>query len=314
MGSVALKNATSGTLTLSPPTGALGTVTVTVPAATDTLVNLASSQTLTNKTITTFGGALTFNPANANFTLSPTGTGTGAIAPATAGTINNMSVGVTTALAGNFTSIGATTRGTGAFTTLDANSTVTLSPANVAVTISPSGTGTVAISPVGALTINPTAASTINNASIGVTTPLAVKTTGLTLNSTTSTITLNASVGTSGQVLTSAGAGATPTWTTPSGASSPSTQTTDFSPAAGGLYCVDTTSGAITATLPASPANGDTITFLDCKQRFATANLILGRNALTIMNSATDLTVNTNNANFRVVYVSNGGVTTWMIY
>jgi hypothetical protein len=40
---------------------------------------------------------------------------------------------------------------------------------------------------------------------------------GLTLSGTTSTITLNGSVGTSGQVLTSAGAGATPTWTTVSG-------------------------------------------------------------------------------------------------
>jgi hypothetical protein len=47
----------------------------------------------------------------------------------------------------------------------------------------------------------------------------AFTTTGLTLSSTTSPITLNASVGTSGQVLTSAGAGATPTWTTPSGGS-----------------------------------------------------------------------------------------------
>jgi hypothetical protein len=52
VGQVALKNATSGTLTLSPPTGALGTVTVTIPAATDTLVNLAGTQTLTNKTLT----------------------------------------------------------------------------------------------------------------------------------------------------------------------------------------------------------------------------------------------------------------------
>jgi hypothetical protein len=39
---------------------------------------------------------------------------------------------------------------------------------------------------------------------------------GLTLNGSTSPITLNTNVGTSGQVLTSAGAGATPTWTTPS--------------------------------------------------------------------------------------------------
>lgn len=66
--------------------------------------------------------------------------------------------------------IGSVTPNTGAFTTLTASGAVTLSPANVAVAISPSGTGTVAISPVGALTINPTAASTINNASIGATT------------------------------------------------------------------------------------------------------------------------------------------------
>jgi hypothetical protein len=43
-----------------------------------------------------------------------------------------------------------------------------------------------------------------------------ISTAGLILPSTTSPITLNASVGTAGQVLTSAGAGATPTWTTPS--------------------------------------------------------------------------------------------------
>jgi hypothetical protein len=46
-----------------------------------------------------------------------------------------------------------------------------ITPANAAVSISPTGTGTVAISPAGALTINPTAASTINNASVGATTP-----------------------------------------------------------------------------------------------------------------------------------------------
>jgi hypothetical protein len=51
VGAVQLNNATSGSITIQPPTGALGTVTVTVPAATDTLVNLASAQTLTNKSI-----------------------------------------------------------------------------------------------------------------------------------------------------------------------------------------------------------------------------------------------------------------------
>jgi hypothetical protein len=61
-----------------------------------------------------------------------------------------------------------------------------------------------------------------------------ITTTGLTLSSTTSPITLNASVGTSGQVLTSAGAGATPTWTTVSGGSfTGGTLTSDLVLAAG---------------------------------------------------------------------------------
>jgi hypothetical protein len=50
---------------------------------------------------------------------------------------------------------------------------VSSTAANAALVFSPTGTGTVAISPAGALTINPTAASTINNTSIGVTTPAA---------------------------------------------------------------------------------------------------------------------------------------------
>jgi len=49
--SVTFSNATSGTIQLQPVTGALGTVTVSIPAATDTLVNLSGTQELDNKTL-----------------------------------------------------------------------------------------------------------------------------------------------------------------------------------------------------------------------------------------------------------------------
>lgn len=52
VGNIGFRNATSGTITLAPVAGALGTVTLTLPAITDTLVTLTASQTLTNKTLT----------------------------------------------------------------------------------------------------------------------------------------------------------------------------------------------------------------------------------------------------------------------
>lgn len=62
----------------------------------------------------------------------------------------------------------------------------------------------------------------------GVNTTGTVTTAGLTLSSTTSPITLNASVGTTGQVLSSAGAGATPTWRDGPVDGTTSTATTGF--------------------------------------------------------------------------------------
>lgn len=51
-GSVTYGNATSGLLTVQPVTGALGTVTLSLPAITDTLVTRNTTDTLTNKTLT----------------------------------------------------------------------------------------------------------------------------------------------------------------------------------------------------------------------------------------------------------------------
>lgn len=85
-----------------------------------------------------------------------------------------------------------------------------INPANAAVSISPTGTGTV--------TINPASASTMNNVVIGATTPVAGSFTDF---SVTGTFKLDGSEGTSGQVLTSAGAGNTPVWTTAVGPTGP---------------------------------------------------------------------------------------------
>lgn len=51
VGAIGFRNATSGTITLQPVTGALGTVTLSLPAATDTLVGKATTDILSNKTL-----------------------------------------------------------------------------------------------------------------------------------------------------------------------------------------------------------------------------------------------------------------------
>jgi hypothetical protein len=69
--------------------------------------------------------AININPANAAVSIAPTGTGTVTLNPATASTINNMS-------------IGATTPSTGAFTTLTSSANFT--PTSYTETITASGT------------------------------------------------------------------------------------------------------------------------------------------------------------------------------
>jgi len=51
------------------------------------------------------GSTVTLNPVNANISMQPTGTGTITIKPTVTGTIDNMTIGATTAAAGSFTAI-----------------------------------------------------------------------------------------------------------------------------------------------------------------------------------------------------------------
>jgi hypothetical protein len=75
-------------------------------------------------------------------------------------------------------------------------------------------------------------------------------------------------------------------------------------------YGVNTTGGAITATLPATPSTGQAIFFADAGGAYATNNLTVAPNGQTIMGTAGDLTVSTTNQNFGLFY--NG--TTWRTY
>ncbi len=75
---------------------------------------------------------------------------------------------------------------------------------------------------------------------------------------------------------------------------------TTVQPGAGLL--VDTSGGARTITLPASPATGDFVSFIDAKYTFDTNALTVGRNSSNIANTAADLVVNTEGAGFTLVY------------
>lgn len=91
VGASAFNNATSGTVTVKPVTGALGTVTLSLPAATDTLIGKATTDTLTNKTFDTAGTGNAFSIAGVAVTAN---TGTGAVARATSPTFVTPALGI----------------------------------------------------------------------------------------------------------------------------------------------------------------------------------------------------------------------------
>ena len=77
----------------------------------------------------------------------------------------------------------------------------------------------------------------------------------------------------------------------------------NFTAVASEGYFVDTSSAAITATLPSSATQGDEVSIIDYAGTFDTNNLTVGRNSHNIQGSAADLTVSTERAGFTLVYV-----------
>ena len=76
----------------------------------------------------------------------------------------------------------------------------------------------------------------------------------------------------------------------------------------GDQLLIDTSGGGlgttVTVTLPASPAVGNEVTFIDSGNAFGSNNLTINRNSQPILGTAANLTVSTNGAAFTLVYVN----------
>ena len=225
---VAITGGTISTLTspIGVPSGGTGAATLTGYVKGTGTSALTASASIPNTDITGLG---TMSTQNAN-----------AIA-VTGGTINGTTIGATTATTGAFTTVTASTSlttpivqatnsgglalrnsagttqismGAGGGDNVSINVSTNINGTNAQIDISPTGTGHVHMKPSGsgAIEIAPTSVGTIDNMTIGATTPKNGSFVDLSVTGITS---FDGSQGTAGQVLTSAGTGATPTWATP---------------------------------------------------------------------------------------------------
>ena len=91
-------------------------------------------------------------------------------------------------------------------------------------------------------------------------------------------------------------------WTGLGGGNPWNSTSTNITVAANDRYFVDTSGGAKTITLPASPQTGDQVSLLDLAGTFDTNNLTIARNSLKIMGQTADMTVSTEDAGIQLVY------------
>jgi hypothetical protein len=80
-------------------------------------------------------------------------------------------------------------------------------------------------------------------------------------------------------------------------------KTANFTAVAGNGYFINTTSTAITMTLPASPSAGDQVGLKDYAGTFETNNCTIGRNGSNLDGNSADRALSTNNQSFTLVYV-----------
>ena len=87
------------------------------------------------------------------------------------------------------------------------------------------------------------------------------------------------------------------------GSSWQAVQTANFTAVAGNGYPINTTSGEITITLPASASTGDTIEFVDYAGTFDTYSVIINPNGLNIKGQSDNLRFKTERLGVKIVYV-----------
>ena len=89
----------------------------------------------------------------------------------------------------------------------------------------------------------------------------------------------------------------------------PTTQSANFTAAAGRAYIVTASSAVVTMTLPATPSNGDSIKLANMDDRAT----IIARNGERIMGRAEDMTLNVEQVSFELMYESSTNMG-WVIY
>ena len=194
---------------------------------------------------------------NSVVTISDTGATTGVTTLAASTSVTTPIVQASNSAGLSLKNASGTTQmsvGAGGGDNMSINVSTNLNGTNAQIDISPTGTGHVHMKPsgTGSVEIAPTNVGTIDNMTIGATTPKNASVVDL---SVTGTLSFDAAQGTAGQVLTSAGTGVTPTWTTPviNTVSAPVTKTANFTVADGEAWLINNKSGSTcTVTLPAA--------------------------------------------------------------
>jgi hypothetical protein len=117
------------------------------------------------------------------------------------------------------------------------------------------------------------------------------------------TLTMPAATGTADQILVTDGSGNLSFTDNSGGTSWQAIKTGNYTASAGEGVFANTSGGAFTVTLPASPSLGDEVSIVDYAGTFDTNNLTVGRNSQPIMGTAADLTVSIERAGLTLAYV-----------